>query len=60
MTLTEIEAHIKSKLPAARSQIAVGELTLHVEREAIAETLRLLSDDTGCQFEVQLDIRGVD
>jgi NADH-quinone oxidoreductase subunit C len=39
---------------------AFGEVTLTVSRERIGEALRRLRDDPNCQFEVLLDITGVD
>ena len=42
------------------SQIAFGELTISVERNAIKGVLKQLSDDARCQFEVLIDVCGVD
>ena len=40
--------------------IANGELTVIVEAQRIVEVLTKLRDDAGCQFEVLIDICGVD
>ena len=42
------------------SQIAFGELTISVERNAIKGVLKQLRDDARCQFEVLIDVCGVD
>lgn len=42
------------------SQIAFGELTIDIERAAIKGVLKLLRDDARCQFEVLIDVCGVD
>lgn len=42
------------------SQIAYGELTVVVERAAIKGVLKQLRDDARCQFEVLIDVCGVD
>ena len=41
-------------------EITLGELTLHVAAETIADVLTKLRDDPKCQFEVLIDICGVD
>ena len=42
------------------SQTAFGELTINVARNAIKGVLKQLRDDARCQFEVLIDICGVD
>ena len=42
------------------SRVAHGELTLTVAREQIADVLTRLRDDSACQFEILIDICGVD
>ncbi len=42
------------------SHIAFGELTIDVERAAIKGVLKQLRDDARCQFEVLIDVCGVD
>ena len=42
------------------SHIAHGELTIVVAREAIVDVLTKLRDDPTCQFEILIDICGVD
>ncbi|NJO24222.1 MAG: NADH-quinone oxidoreductase subunit C [Sphingomonadales bacterium] len=62
MTLEELSSHVGAKLQGAviRSDIVHGELTLVVERDAIARVLGDLRDDSDCLFEVLIDICGVD
>jgi len=60
--LDETAKHIESKLgPAvARWQVVRDELTMHVAPEQIVSILKTLRDDAVCQFEVLIDICGVD
>jgi len=60
--LNDLAAHISDRLKGgvASTSIALGELTLTVERDKIVEALTLLRDDPACQFEVLIDICGVD
>lgn len=60
--LTELEAHVTSKLGAAvlDKRIAVGELTVTVPASDIVQVLTTLRDDRSCQFVVLIDICGVD
>ncbi|CAN1721840.1 NADH-quinone oxidoreductase subunit C [Hyphomicrobium sp. 1Nfss2.1] len=60
--LQQLETHCKGALGAAvvGSHIAHGELTLDIARDKIVEVLTLLRDDAQCQFEVLIDICGVD
>ena len=58
-TLEMLGSHIAGKMPG-RIAITHGELTLTVAAEIIAETLKFLRDDMNCQFEVLIDICGVD
>ncbi|HWK38820.1 MAG TPA: NADH-quinone oxidoreductase subunit C [Hyphomicrobium sp.] len=60
--LQRLEAHCQGALGAAivGSRITLGELTLDIAREKIIEVLTFLRDDEGCQFEVLIDICGVD
>ena len=60
--LNDLAAHISDRLEGgvASTSIALGELTLTVERDKIVEALTLLRDDPACQFEVLIDICGVD
>ena len=44
----------------AASRITHGELTLDIQRDKIVEVLTFLRDDAACQFEVLIDICGVD
>ena len=60
--LESLEGHIKGALGDAvvASRITHGELTLDVQRDKIVEVLTFLRDDAACQFEVLIDICGVD
>lgn len=60
--LQELETHCKASLGGAviASSIAYGELTLEVARDKIVDVLTFLRDDDKCQFEVPIDICGVD
>jgi len=60
--LADLAAHIESRMPDAvrSSQIVVGELTLLAERDHILNLLRFLRDDQQCNFEMLIDICGVD
>jgi NADH-quinone oxidoreductase subunit C len=62
MTLEELSSHIDAKLPKTIQQrtIALGELTLLVAPVDIVRVLTALRDDAQCQFEVLIDICGVD
>jgi NADH-quinone oxidoreductase subunit C len=57
-----LATHVRSLLAdqAVASRIAHGELTLTVAADRIVEVLRRLRDDPACQFEVLIDICGVD
>jgi len=60
--LQQLEAHCKASLGEAvtGSRITLDELTLDIARERIVEVLTFLRDDPACQFEVPIDICGVD
>jgi NADH-quinone oxidoreductase subunit C len=62
LALQDLATHIEAKLGAAITgrTIAFGELTFMVMREKIVEVLSDLRDDSHCQFEVLIDICGVD
>ena len=62
MTLEDLSSHVDAKLSGAveRREIVRGELTLFVECDRIARVLTELRDDSECQFEVLIDICGVD
>jgi NADH-quinone oxidoreductase subunit C len=62
LALQDLATHIEAKLGAAITgrTIAFGELTFMVMREKIVEVLGDLRDDSHCQFEVLMDICGVD
>ncbi|MEQ1612001.1 MAG: NADH-quinone oxidoreductase subunit C [Hyphomicrobiaceae bacterium] len=60
--MTELEACVKAALGPAivSSSTAHGELTLTVGRADITDVLTKLRDDDGCQFEILIDVCGVD
>lgn len=60
--LTELDTHIAAALgdKVLDRRIAVGELTITVPVADISEVLTFLRDDKGCQFQVLIDICGVD
>jgi NADH-quinone oxidoreductase subunit C len=57
-----LAGHVKAKLGASllTHTIAHGELTVTVARDRIVEVLTVLRDDPDCNFEVPVDIAGVD
>ena len=60
--LREIGDHVSRTLPnAVRGfEVALGELTIHANREAIEDVARLLCHDPRCWFWSIIDICGVD
>lgn len=62
LSLQELGEHAKTSLGEAviDSKIAHGELTVGIARDKIVEVLTVLRDDPKCQFEVLIDICGVD
>jgi NADH-quinone oxidoreductase subunit C len=62
MTLEDLVKHVAGTLEGsiARQQVAFGEYTLVVPAERIGAVLTKLRDDKECQFEVLIDICGVD
>jgi NADH-quinone oxidoreductase subunit C len=60
--LDELKNHVAAGLGGSMhsAHITHGELTLDVARDKIVEVLTFLRDDTGCLFEVLIDICGVD
>lgn len=60
MQILDQDLHAKLGLSLLSSHIALGELTLTIETSKIAEVLTILRDDPRCQFEVLIDICGVD
>jgi NADH-quinone oxidoreductase subunit C len=60
--LDDLHARCKAALgdTVRASRITHGELTLDVSREKIVDVLKFLRDDKSCQFEVLIDICGVD
>src|ERR1700709_2672441 len=61
-TLTELGAYLAEKLGASLlgQAVAVNELTITVQRDAILEVVRFLHDDASCRFISIVDICGVD
>jgi NADH-quinone oxidoreductase subunit C len=60
--LNELGAYLADRLGPAllASQVALGELTIDVDREEIVPTLTFLRDDPQCRFGCLIDICGVD
>ena len=60
--LGDLGSHIVNLMPgkSGAAHVQRGELSLTIELQHIAETLTLLRDDPKCQFEVLIDICGVD
>ncbi len=60
--LSDLGEYLGTKLAdvVRGAKVACGELTIVVEREAILTVLKALRDDGRCQFEVLIDICGVD
>jgi NADH-quinone oxidoreductase subunit C len=60
--LQELSDHIAAAMGAhiLGSEIRHGELTLRVERDAIARVMKFLRDDANCQFKMLVDVCGVD
>ncbi len=60
--LTALAEVVKAALPEAVSgtRIAIGELTLTVERARIAEVLQFLRDDPSWRFKILIDVCGAD
>ena len=60
--LNELGAYLADRLgPAVRSwQLALGELSVEIDREQLIPTLEFLRDDPNCRFGCLIDICGVD
>ena len=60
--LADLKAHLEGRLGASLTgaSIARAELTLSIARDGIVEALTLLRDDHRSQFQVLIDICGVD
>ena len=60
--LGDLSSFIAAKMPGMHdaAHVVLGELSLTIKAQHIAETLTLLRDDPKCQFEVLIDICGVD
>lgn len=60
--LHELAEHVERARPdgVRDSKIALGELTLFVQRDQILDVLKFLRDDQQCDFETLIDICGVD
>jgi NADH-quinone oxidoreductase subunit C len=58
--LNILAAHIASKLANVTTSIAYGELTLHVETDAINTVLTFLRDDVECRFVNFIDLTAAD
>jgi NADH-quinone oxidoreductase subunit C len=62
VVLDDLAAHVSDRLKnsVASTSLAHGELTIIVNRDSIVDVLTALRDDAACQFEVLIDICGVD
>lgn len=62
LALKDLGEIIASGLPneVIETEIANGELSVRVRREAIVKVLTFLRDDVNCQFKVLMDVCGVD
>ena len=60
--LSDLGAHVTAMLSGkgVTSQVSRNELTLTIDAASIVETLTFLRDDPKCQFEILIDICGVD
>ena len=60
--LNELADHLKDQLgdTLLASQVRLGELAITVNRDRIADVLKLLRDDSNCLFHQLMDICGVD
>ncbi len=60
--LHKLAAHLGGRLGAklVASQVALGELSIEVERDKIPDAVALLRDDPLCRFGCLIDICGVD
>ena len=60
--LNELGAYLADRLGPAliSSRVALGELSVEVDREQLVPTLELLRDDPKCRFGCLIDICGVD
>ncbi|KAB2912505.1 MAG: NADH-quinone oxidoreductase subunit C [Hyphomicrobiaceae bacterium] len=60
--LEDLAKHVEAKLGGVllRWEMAFGELNVEVPAAKIVDVLRVLRDDGQCQFEVLIDICGVD
>ncbi|MGH1417390.1 MAG: NADH-quinone oxidoreductase subunit C [Hyphomicrobiaceae bacterium] len=61
-SVSELGEYISVKMATACRgvDVAFGELTLHVDRDAIVQVMKFLRDDARCRFEVLIDLCGVD
>jgi NADH-quinone oxidoreductase subunit C len=60
--LTALSAYIQSRLEGIVTQVDLmnGQLTLHVGRDHILQTLQFLRDDPECDFKMLVDLCGAD
>ena len=61
-SLAELAAHIEIRRPGAvaRSEIAHGELTLHVPLAGLVQLVEFLKNDQSCRFSSLVDITAID
>jgi NADH-quinone oxidoreductase subunit C len=60
--VNKLAAYLGDRLGATllHAEVALGELTIEIERDRIPEIIRLLRDDPLCRFGCLIDICGVD
>jgi NADH-quinone oxidoreductase subunit C len=60
--LDKLAAYLRDRLgqKLSNAELALGELTITVERDQIPEVIRFLRDDSRCRFGSLIDICGVD
>jgi NADH-quinone oxidoreductase subunit C len=60
--LDKLAAYLRDRLgpKLSSAELALGELTITVERDQIPEVIRFLRDDSRCRFGSLIDICGVD
>jgi NADH-quinone oxidoreductase subunit C len=58
--LNELGAYLQDRLTPTAWRVALGELTIEIERDEIPRVMEFLRDDPNCRFGCLIDICGVD
>ena len=58
--LNQLGAYVQDRLRPRSRQVALGELTIEVDRDDIPRVMEFLRDDPECRFGCLIDICGVD